>query len=153
DAVAQLIDTLEVKTLPRGEVIDDVMRSSCYLIHAQNRNELCEVIDAFAPERIALLVRDAEPYLARIRRAGAVFVGDATPIAEGDFLAGTNAFQPSTGAARHASGLTLNDFMRSYSVVENSPERMQSDALPLAALCDYEGLPQHAQTARMRSGS
>ncbi len=153
DAVAQLIDTLDVKTLSRGDVIDEVVNGSCYLIHAKNRDELFDAANGFAPERVALHVRDGEPYLARLRRAGAVFVGDMTPIACGDYLAGTNNVQPSCGAARFASGLSLADFTRNFSVVENSHERMQRDAQPLAALSDYEGLPQHAQTARMRSGA
>ncbi len=153
DAVAQLLDTLEVRTLPRGDVIEEVVTESCYLIHAENRNELFDAANGFAPERVALHVRDAEPYLARLRQVGAVFVGDMTPIAMGDYLSGTNSIQPSGGAARFASGLSLADFMRSFSVVENSRERMLSDAQPLAALSDFEGLPQHAQTARMRSGA
>jgi histidinol dehydrogenase len=153
EAVAQLVDTLEVKTLPRGEVIDEVMQSSCYLIHAEHRDDLFHVAEAFAPERIALHVRDAEPYLGRLRHAGAVFVGDMTPIASGDYLAGVNTIQPAAGAARFMSGLTLSDFMHSFSVVENSRDRMMRDAQPLAALSDFEGLPQHAQTARMRSGA
>ncbi len=153
DAVAQLIDTLEVRTLPRGDVIEEVVNESCYLIHAENRNELFDAANEFAPERVALHVRDAEPYLGRLRRVGAVFVGEVTPIACGDYLAGTNNIQPSGGTARFASGLSLADFMRSFSVVENSRERMLSDAQPLAALSDFEGLPQHAQTARMRSGA
>ncbi len=153
DSVAQLIDSLDVKTLPRGDVIAEVVNASCYLVHAQNRDEVFEVVNGFAAERVALHVRDAEPYLARLRRAGAVFVGDMTPIACGDYLSGTNSVQPSCGAARFASGLSLADFTCSFSVVENSRERMLRDAQPLAALSDFEGLPQHAQTARMRSGA
>lgn len=153
DAVAQLIDTLDVKTLPRGDVISEVVNESCYLIHAESRDELFEAANGFAPERVALHVRDADPYLARLRRAGAVFVGDMTPIACGDYLSGTNSVQPSCGAARFTSGLSLSDFTRNFSVVENSRERMLRDAQPLAALSDFEGLPQHAQTARMRSGA
>ncbi|MBV8639347.1 MAG: histidinol dehydrogenase [Candidatus Eremiobacteraeota bacterium] len=153
DAVAQLIDTLDVKTLPRGDVIAEVVGESCYLIHAESRDELFDAANGFAPERVALHVRDAEPYLARLRRAGAVFVGDLTPIACGDYLAGTNSVQPSYGAARFSSGLSLADFTRNFSVVENSRERMLRDSQPLAALSDFEGLPQHAQTARMRSGA
>ena len=153
DAVAQLIDTLDVKTLPRGDVIAEVVGGACYLIHAENRNELFEAANGFAPERVALHVRDAEPYLAQLRRAGAVFVGDMTPIACGDYLSGTNNVQPSYGAARFSSGLSLADFTRNFSVVENSRERMLQDAQPLAAISDFEGLPQHAQSARMRSGA
>lgn len=153
DAVAQLLDTLEVRTLARGDIIAEVVARSCYLIHAANREELLRTVDAFAAERVALHVRDADPYLDRLRHAGAVFVGDMTPIAAGDFLTGTNCVLPAAGTARFRSGLNLSDFVRSFSVVENSRERMLHDAQPLAALAEFEGLPQHAQTSRMRSGA
>jgi histidinol dehydrogenase len=153
DAVAQLLDTLDVRTLPNGETIAAVMERSCYLIHAADRLELEAVVESFAPERVSLQVRDPEPYLARLRRVGAVFVGDFTPVCAGDYLAGTNNVLPAAGAARFASGLSLGSFMRSFSVIENSRDRMTRDVQPLAALAEFEGLPEHAQTARMRSGA
>ncbi len=153
DAVAQLLDTLDVRTLPRGVVIAEVMARACYIIHAKSQDEVLAVVDSFAPEHLSLMVRDPEPYLRRIRRAGAVYVGDMTPVTSGEYLAGTNHVLPTSGAARFSSGLALADFMRTFSVVENSRERMASDAQALAALADFEGRPQHAQTARMRSGA
>ncbi len=152
DAVGQLLETFDVRSLPGGQVLQQVIETGCYLLHAQTRNELFETIEALAPERLSLQVRDPEPYLARVRRVGAVLVGDMTPLAAGDFLSGTNNVLPAAGAARFASGLRLEDFLRSFSVVENSHERMVGDAQPLAALCEFEDLPHHAQTARMRSG-
>ena len=152
EAVAQLIDTFDVRTLAHGETLRQVIEGACYLLHAQNRAELLEAIETIAPERLALQVREPEPYLARVRRVGTVLVGDMTPLASGDYLAGTNNVLPASGTARFASGLRLDDFFRSFSVVENSRERMLHDALPLAALCDFEDLPHHAQTSRMRSG-
>jgi histidinol dehydrogenase len=72
-------------------------------------------------------------------------------VACGDYIAGTNHVLPTSGAARFSSGLRTADFLRTFSVVQNSPARMQQDAPVLAALADFEGLPQHARTARMRS--
>jgi histidinol dehydrogenase len=152
EAVAQLLDTFDVRTLAHGETLRQVIEGACYLLHAQNRAELLEAIETIAPERLALQVREPEPYLARVRRVGMVLVGDMTPLASGDYLAGTTNVLPASGTARFASGLRLDDFFRSFSVVENSRERMLHDALPLAALCDFEDLPHHAQTSRMRSG-
>ena len=151
DAVAQLLDTLDVKTLPRGEIIANVIEEACYLIHATSQRDVFDVITRFAPEHLSLQVRDPEGYLPYVRRAGAVFVGDMTPVASGDYIAGTNHVLPTSGAARFSSGLSLSDFMRTFSIVSNSRERMLRDAQPLAVLADFEGLPQHAQTARMRS--
>ncbi len=85
-----------------------------------------------------------------MRHAGAVFVGPQTPVACGDYLAGTNHVLPTSGSARFASGLSLSDFTRTFAMVENSAERMRGDAPILAALADFEGLAQHARTARMR---
>jgi len=153
EAVAQLLETFDVRTLAHGDVLRAVIDGACYLLHAQSRNDLFETIDALAPERLALQVRDAEPYLARVRRVGTVLVGDMTPLAAGDYLSGTNNVLPAGGTARFASGLRLDDFLRCFSVVENSRERMLDDAQPLAALCEFEDLPHHAQTARMRSGA
>ena len=153
EAVAQLLETFDVRTLPHGETLAQVIDGACYLLHAQSRNELLETIEAIAPERLSLQVRDPEPYLSRVRRVGTVFVGDMTPLAAGDYLGGTNNVLPASGTARFASGLRLEDFMRSFSVLENSRERMLGDAQPLAALSEFEDLPHHAQTARMRSGA
>ncbi len=152
DAVAQLVDTLDVKTLERGEAIDAALDAKCRLVHAANREEVFAVIERFAPALLCLQVRDASLYLPRIRCAGTVFVGDATPLACGDYLAGTNAVVPTAGTARFSSGLSLRDFTRTVAVVENSLERMMNDAAGIAALAEMEGLPHHAQTARMRFG-
>lgn len=152
DAVAQLLDTLEVKTLARGEVIAEVVERNCHLIHASRRDEVFETIERFAPAYLSLQVRDAGAYLPRVRRAGAVFVGDMTPLACGGSVAGTNHVVPTAGSARFCSGLSLADFMRSFTVLENSAERMTLDAPFVAELAELEGLPQHAQTARMRRG-
>jgi histidinol dehydrogenase len=82
-----------------------------------------------------------------------VFVGPQTPVACGDYIAGTNHVLPTSGAARFSSGLRTDDFLRSFSVVEYSRERMIDDQRHLTALAEFEGLPQHARTARMRAGS
>jgi histidinol dehydrogenase len=152
DAVAQLLDTLDVKTLERGAAISEALETGCKLVHAPTRDAVFEVVDRFAPAYLCLQVRDASAYLPRIRCAGTIFVGDLTPLACGDYLTGTNAVVPTSGTARFTSGLSLNDFTRTMTVVENSLERMMNDAITVAELAELEGFPQHAQTARMRFG-
>lgn len=152
DAVSQLLDTLGLETLERGNAINAAIGRGCYLIHAASRDEVFDVIERFAPAYLCLQVRDAPAYLPRIRRAGTVFVGDVTPLSSGEYLAGTNHVVPTAGTARWSSALRLDDFTRAISVVENSTERMMNDALAIATLAELEGLPQHAQTARMRYG-
>jgi len=153
DAVAQLIDTLDLPTLERGDRVSAAMARSCRLIAARDRDELFEVLNRFAPAVLCLHVRDASAYVERLEAAGTVFVGDLTPLVSGEYLAGTNHAVPTSGTARFSSALSLADFTRSFAVVENSEERAKGDVVSLAALAELEGFPHHAASARMRFGS
>lgn len=150
ERIAGALDAQDARVLPRGEIIAEVLEH-CSLIHAASFAELCEAIDLFAPEHLWVQVREPARILERVRHVGAVFVGSATPVASGDYLAGTNHVLPTSGSARFASGLCLSDFMRTFSVLENGSERMRHDAPIIAALAEFEGLAQHARSARMRS--
>lgn len=150
DACASSLNGLDVKALPRGDIIASVLERNAFLVHANKRKHVFRVIERFCPEHLSLQVADPENYLPHIRRAGAIFVGAQTPVVSGDYIAGTNHVLPTSGAARFSSGLHTDDFMRTYSVVENSAARMAEDAHILAALAEFEGLPQHARTARLR---
>jgi histidinol dehydrogenase len=151
ERVGVLLDGPFATELARGEIVAAVLRESAYLIHAADRAEVLEVIERFAPEHLSLQVRDPWPLVRDVRRAGAIFVGAQTPVAAGDYIAGSNHVLPTSGAGRFSSGLRTADFLRTMSLVENSPARMRADAAPLAALAEFEGLPAHARTARMRA--
>lgn len=153
DAVAQLIDTLDLQTLERSAFVSNAISENCLLIAASSRAELLDVLNRFAPGFLCLHVRDAWTYLERVFAAGSIFIGDATPLVSGEHLAGTNRTAPTSGTARFSSSLRLADFTRTISVVENSADRMTADARALAALADDDELPHHAQAARMRYGS
>ncbi len=79
------------------------------------------MIERFAPEHLSLMVADPYAWVPKIRRAGAIFVGDDTPVAAGDYLAGTNHTLPTSGAGRFSSGLRTADYLRTMTLVENSP--------------------------------
>ena len=150
DAVAELLRGDFVRQTGRGEIVDKVLAERTWLIYAANDAQIYDVIERFAPEHLSLQVADPWSMIPRIRRAGAIFVGDHTPVAAGDYIAGTNHTLPTSGAGRFSSGLRTADYYRTMSVVENSAQRMAADAETLAALADFEGLPAHARTARMR---
>ena len=150
ERVAALLDGPFATELARSEIVAGVLRASTYLVHARDGAEVRDVIDRFAPEHLSLQVRDPWPLVRDVRRAGAIFVGAQTPVAAGDYIAGSNHVLPTSGTGRFSSGLRTADFLRTMSLVENSPERMRTDAAPLAALADFEGLAAHARTARMR---
>lgn len=134
----------------RDEIVDYVMEHSAWLIHARDDDDVVEIIDRFAPEHLSIQTRAPMALVPRVRRCGAIFIGPSTPVAAGDYVAGTNHVLPTAGAARFASGLRLADFTRTMSLVEYSDERMQADAERLETLAAFEGLPAHARSAHIR---
>lgn len=152
--VGELLDGPFARAGGRNEIVSRVLDERAWLVHASDDAAIAEVIERFAPEHLSLMVADPDAWIPKVRRAGAVFVGNDTPVAAGDYLAGTNHTLPTSGAARFSSGLRTADYLRTMTLVQNSAARMRDDAAPLAALADFEGLPAHARTARMRdSGS
>ena len=151
ERVAALLDGEFGRRSGRDAIVTRVLDTRAWLVHAATNEQVLDVIERFAPEHLSLMVDDPYDWVAKIRRAGAIFVGDHTPVAAGDYLAGTNHTLPTSGAARFSSGLRTADYLRTMTLVENTRARMEADAELLAALADFEGLPAHARTARMRA--
>jgi len=150
EGVAALLGGDFASAAGRSDIVKRVLAERTYLVHAHDRAGVLAVIERFAPEHLSLQVRDPWSLVPDITRAGALFLGEATPVASGDYVAGSNHVLPTSGAARFSSGLHTADFYRTMSLVENSPARMSADAGPLAALARFEGLPNHARTAELR---
>ncbi|HET7812774.1 MAG TPA: histidinol dehydrogenase [Candidatus Baltobacteraceae bacterium] len=131
----------------RSDIVAGVLERSTYIIHAEDRDAMFSVTTRFAPEHLSLQVGEPLEWISGLRNAGAVFCGPHTPVAWGDYIAGTNHVLPTSGAARFSSGLRTADFLRTFSVLQNSPARAKNDAPLVAALAAYEGLPNHARTA------
>lgn len=151
ERVAALLDGPFATECGRAEIVARVLADRTFLVHAASRAEILDVIDRMAPEHLALICEDAWELVPEIRRAGAIFIGAQTPVAAGDYLAGSNHVLPTSGAGRFSSGLHTADFRRTMSLMANSTERMEADAEVLAAFADFEGLPGHARTARLRA--
>jgi histidinol dehydrogenase len=150
EAVAELLVGDFARETGRTAIVEQVLAERTWLIHASTEAQVLRVIERFAPEHLSLQVADPWSLVPLVRRAGAIFVGDQTPVAAGDYVAGTNHTLPTSGAGRFSSGLRTADYYRTMSLVENSRARMSNDAEMLAALAEFEGLPAHARTARMR---
>ncbi len=153
ERVAALLDGEFGRASGRDAIVAQVLDARAWLVHAADDEQMLDVIERFAPEHLSLMVDDPYDWVPKIRHAGAIFVGDQTPVAAGDYLAGTNHTLPTSGASRFSSGLRTADYLRTMTLVENTRARMAADAELLAALADFEGLPAHARTARMRGGS
>ncbi|MBW4492745.1 MAG: histidinol dehydrogenase [Oscillatoria princeps RMCB-10] len=112
-----------------------------------------ELSNLFAPEHLELEVADPWALLEHIRHAGAIFLGRSTPEAVGDYLAGPNHTLPTSGAARYASALGVETFMKHSSLIQYSPAALQKVASAIQLLANAEGLPSHADSVRLRTQS
>jgi histidinol dehydrogenase len=109
-----------------------------------------ELSNEFAPEHLELEVEDPWAVLPNIRHAGAIFLGHSTPEAVGDYLAGPNHTLPTSGAARYASALSVETFLKHSSLIQYSPTALDKVAFAIDALATAEGLPSHADSVRRR---
>jgi histidinol dehydrogenase len=105
-------------------------------------------LDAIAPEHVVVLGDDAETLAARIRNAGAIFVGDASSVAAGDYATGGNHVLPTGGWARAAGGIGLETFLKPVTVQRLTAAGLAALRPTVEALAGVEGMPAHAAAAR-----
>jgi histidinol dehydrogenase len=106
--------------------------------------------DLIAPEHLHIATDNARDLSASIRNAGATFLGNHTPVAVGDYVAGPSHVLPTGGTARWAAGLTANDFLRSGSVIQYSPSALQDVAGDIRIMAEKEGLTAHRESVDIR---
>ncbi|MEV7802451.1 histidinol dehydrogenase [Microbispora sp. NPDC088329] len=109
-----------------------------------------KVVDAYAAEHLEIQTADARAVAARVRNAGAIFIGPYAPVSLGDYMAGSNHVLPTGGCACHSSGLSVQTFLRGIHVVDYSREALAGAAPHVCALADAEDLPAHGAAIRAR---
>ncbi len=109
-----------------------------------------KVVDAYAAEHLEIHTADAAAVAARVRNAGAIFVGPWSPVSLGDYLAGSNHVLPTGGCACHSSGLSVQSFLRGIHVVDYTREALAGAAAHVSVLADAEDLPAHGAAVRAR---
>ena len=117
-------------------------------------DDLATAIDAaseYAPEHLCLLTQEPWQWVGKVRNAGGIFVGSASPEVLGDYIAGPSHVMPVGGTARFASPLTVQEFYKSTSIVALDPKAAAALAEPAAALAEAEGFIAHARAARRRA--
>jgi histidinol dehydrogenase len=109
-----------------------------------------EVVDAYAAEHLEIHTRDAEAVAARVRNAGAIFVGTWAPVSLGDYCAGSNHVLPTGGCACHSGGLSVQTFLRGVHVVQYDRAALHDAAGHVVALANAEDLPAHGEAVQAR---
>jgi histidinol dehydrogenase len=123
-------------------------QSGCILV--SDVDDGLVVVDAYAAEHLEVQTAEAAAVAARVRNAGAIFVGPYAPVSLGDYCAGSNHVLPTGGCARHSSGLSVQSFLRGIHVVEYTQQALREVTDQVVALADAEDLPAHGQAVTAR---
>jgi histidinol dehydrogenase len=110
-----------------------------------------KVVDAYAAEHLEIHTRNASEVARRVNNAGAIFVGDWSPVSLGDYAAGSNHVLPTGGCACHSSGLSVQSFLRGVHYVEYNETALSDIAQTVITLANSEGLPGHAAAIEIRA--
>jgi histidinol dehydrogenase len=140
----------QLKQLVRANVAAASWRDFGAIITVPKLADAVPLVDRLAPEHLEIAAADAETLAARIRNAGAIFIGAHTPEAIGDYVAGTNHVLPTARSARFSSGLSVLDFMKRTSLIKCGPEQLRALGPAAIALGEAEGLSAHARSVAIR---
>jgi histidinol dehydrogenase len=121
-----------------------------WIVMVKNLKQGVEVINQIAPEHAQIMVKNPQRIIKDIKHAGAIFVGNYTPTAVGDYVAGPSHVLPTGGTARFFSGLSLQDFMKSSHVISYSRKALEKVKSQVEYLATLEGLVRHMESIKIR---
>lgn len=140
----------QVEKLERREIAKASLENNCKIIITDNLLSAVAVCNEYAPEHLELAVKEPFKLLENVKNAGSVFLGYSTPEAVGDYYAGANHTLPTSGTARFASPLSVEDFVKSTQYVYYSDEALKSAAADIVTFAESEGLGGHAESVAVR---
>ncbi|HEY0792415.1 MAG TPA: histidinol dehydrogenase [Chthoniobacterales bacterium] len=136
--------------LKRQNYLKEALAQNTLLVIARDRAEAIAVANTFAPEHLALMMEHPEEAAEQIITAGAIFLGDFSPVAAGDFMAGPSHELPTGGAAKGFSGLTVDQFQRRTSLVSYDRSALQKSVETLRCFSEIEQLDAHGRSVSVR---
>ncbi len=141
----------QVMQLNRAEETIERLTKYCGIVVFKNMNDAIEWANEFASEHLEIQCGDKSKEIAdKIDNAGAIFIGDYSPVAVGDYWAGPSHTLPTGGGARFSSALTSNDFIKSTSIIEYDKKKLAESAEDIIRLAEAEGLDAHAKSIKIR---
>jgi histidinol dehydrogenase len=149
DSIEEQIER-QLRQLTRSELTRASLEQFGALILVEGRREAVELANEFAPEHLQISASQPKILAQQITTAGAVFLGNFSPVALGDYLAGPSHVLPTGGTARFAHGLCANDFRRSHSVIQYSQKALESTAAIAQEMATKEGLTAHWESIAIR---
>ena len=147
--VERAVET-QLATLPRADIARASWKDFGGIIRVRTIDESVALADALAAEHLEIMTRDPDALAARIRNAGAIFLGPHTPEAIGDYVGGSNHVLPTARSARFSSGLGVLDFMKRTSMLKCGPDQLRALGPAAMTLGKAEGLDAHARSVGIR---
>ncbi|MBV9106336.1 MAG: histidinol dehydrogenase, partial [Verrucomicrobia bacterium] len=140
----------QANSLVRRTALNEVLEHNALFVRAKDEEQAIELVNAFAPEHLSLVTRHSEKMAERIFNAGAIFIGNFSPVATGDFLAGPSHELPTGGAAKSFGGLTVDHFQRRTSIVRYDREALSKSVSIISQFSEVEQLDAHGRSVSIR---
>jgi histidinol dehydrogenase len=149
---AQVVHELErqLQELSRRDIATTALKNRGVILIADDLHEAIDMANKIAAEHLELMIEKPDSWLHAIQHAGAIFLGDYSPEAAGDYLAGPNHVLPTMGTARFSSALGVETFLKKSSVISYSRTALLEDGPHIMALANLEGLSAHAKSVQLR---
>lgn len=140
----------KIPFLPRNNIIKSSLKHYGAIILVRSLSHGAEIVNLLAPEHLEIVTKHQEQILNMIQHAGSIFLGNYSPVATGDYFAGTNHVLPTKRTARFSSPLSVDDFVKKASVTNYSKKKMELVSEDVAFFAEREGLTAHALSVRLR---
>ncbi|MBD3190976.1 MAG: histidinol dehydrogenase [Candidatus Heimdallarchaeota archaeon] len=141
----------QLLTLDRKAIIKDSLEAQGFIVLVESLEEAVELSNMIAPEHLSIQIKNPAKILDQITNAGAIFLGEYSPVAFGDYTSGLNHVLPTAGFARTYSGLTTRDFYKTINFIQCNTTGFQQLRSPTEILAQMEGLDGHARSVSIRS--
>ena len=140
----------QLKNLPKKKIAYKSLRNFGVAIFTSNKKKIIDIINTIAPEHLELQTSFNNDIIKGVKNAGSIFIGNFSPEAMGDYIAGPNHVLPTSGSARFSSGLSVNDFLKRHSLIKISKTGIERLGPSVINLAKYENLVGHANSIKLR---
>ena len=141
---------LQLKKLPKKNIATQSLKKYGLAIYTNNEKKIAEAVNIIAPEHLEIDHKSYKKIIKDIKNAGSIFLGKFSPEAMGDYIAGPNHVLPTSGTAKFASGLSVNDFLKRYSLIKITKSGIERLGPLVINLAKHENLEGHANSIKIR---
>lgn len=139
-----------IVSLEREDKIREDLELYSYIVVTENEQENIDLCNEMAPEHLEIVVKNSVALAKKIKNAGAIFLGNYTPVALGDYFAGPSHTLPTSGTAKFFSGVNVNDFIKTTAIIESNKKYLNQNSALIESIANVEGLVAHRASLEVR---